>query len=513
VKVSYVLVAVAVLAATVLAPVATTPTPAEARTPRTTTAAASTQLPTLLGWGAGTGSNFREQLPQFTEATGKPPAFSMLPFTVEQDWSAPWIPGLLTDLEELGTQPYIELTTTDLSALASGRADGQLAAMVDTLAGWLGDRAGRRILLAPLPEMNLTEHAWGGRPAAYKQAYHRIRAAFQDAGVTAGALRLVFAPNGISSPGFGYPEFYPGDGAVDLVGFAKINRGSPWRDYAETFQRHIDEMRRTVTTTKPILITQTGSVDDPRRPGWLHDMFTKLDSHGQVIGAVYFNRNKDHDYRVLEDGRLDPTFRDDYRDLWSDPAARRFVFDGSLDAWVTARGGTPAARFADTATSAFREPIAWVAAEAITTGCRPDFYCPATAVTRGQMASFLTRALGLPASDEDRFVDDDRSPHEAAIQAVAAAGITAGCNPAGDRFCPDAPVTRAQMAAFLDAALDLPPAEEEDAFTDDDRSHHEAAIDRVASAGITSGCTDTRFCPGARVTRAQMAAFLHRALT
>lgn len=70
------------------------------------------------------------------------------------------------------------------------------------------------------------------------------------------------------------------------------------------------------------------------------------------------------------------------------------------------------------------------------------------------MAAFLDRALGLPASDVDGFVDDDGSIFEADIQALAAAGITRGCNVEDTEFCPDDLVTRGQMAALLGRALD-----------------------------------------------------------
>jgi hypothetical protein len=47
---------------------------------------------------------------------------------------------------------------------------------------------------------------------------------------------------------------------------------------------------------------------------------------------------------------------------------------------------------------------------------------------------------------------------ESAIDRIAEAGVTRGCNPpANDNFCPNAPVTRAQMATFLTRALDLAP--------------------------------------------------------
>jgi len=49
-----------------------------------------------------------------------------------------------------------------------------------------------------------------------------------------------------------------------------------------------------------------------------------------------------------------------------------------------------------------------------------------------------------------RFTDDDSSIFESDIEWLAAANVTLGCNPpANDRFCPDDPVTRGQMAAFM----------------------------------------------------------------
>jgi hypothetical protein len=51
------------------------------------------------------------------------------------------------------------------------------------------------------------------------------------------------------------------------------------------------------------------------------------------------------------------------------------------------------------------------------------------------------------------FLDDDGNFHEPAIETIAAAGITAGCNPAGDLYCPRGSVTRAEMAVFLVRAL------------------------------------------------------------
>ena len=158
----------------------------------------------------------------------------------------------------------------------------------------------------------------------------------------------------------------------------------------------------------------------------------------------------------------------------------------------------------------FADDIVWAFDNGITTGCKrnPPLYCPDDEVTRAQMATFLDRALGLPGTSEDFFTDDENSSHERAINRIAAAGITTGCG--GRKYCPNDPVTRAQMATFLDRALDLDRTSE-DFFTDDEDSSHERAINRLAASGITTGCAATRFCPNKIVTRGQMAAFLHRA--
>jgi predicted deacylase len=124
------------------------------------------------------------------------------------------------------------------------------------------------------------------------------------------------------------------------------------------------------------------------------------------------------------------------------------------------------------------------------------------------MAAFLGRALGLPAAGGDTFSDDNDSVFESDIERFAAAGITRGCS--STRFCPDDPVTRGQMAAFLARAYDLPEADR-DYFSDDSGSIFEDAINRLAASGITSGCTSSSFCANEEVTRGQMAAFLRRA--
>jgi hypothetical protein len=169
----------------------------------------------------------------------------------------------------------------------------------------------------------------------------------------------------------------------------------------------------------------------------------------------------------------------------------------------------PSNPFTDIGSSKFKNDIIWIYDHGITAGCSPTLYCPKGLVTRAQMATFLVRALHLPPTSTDYFTDDESSVHESNINRLRAAGVTAGCTPT--RFCPSGIVTREQMATFLVRGFNLPPTST-DYFTDDNSSIHEHNINALRLAGVTGGCTPTTYCPKGAVNREQMAAFLHRAL-
>lgn len=175
--------------------------------------------------------------------------------------------------------------------------------------------------------------------------------------------------------------------------------------------------------------------------------------------------------------------------------------------------------FEDGQQSSHRNSISELAVMGITQGCNPPYntmFCPDRGVTRGEMATFLSRALNLQAASQDYFADDAGSTHEDSINRLAEAGITSGCNPPTNTvFCPDRQVTRAQMATFLARGLQLDQGDGESGFADLDGSKHSSHIRAILGAGITQGCNpplNTRFCPDRAVTRAEMATFLVRAL-
>ena len=160
------------------------------------------------------------------------------------------------------------------------------------------------------------------------------------------------------------------------------------------------------------------------------------------------------------------------------------------------------------------------------TECSEGFFCPSEPVLRWTMAVWTVRVLdsieprdGVPGDGQlgvtqSRFVDVENGvwwlPY---VERIADLGITLGCAVEPATYCPDEPVTRAQMASFLQRAFGLVASGSALSFVDVGQSVHTDAIQALAEAGITAGCAvnPPRFCPDEPVTRAQMASFLQRA--
>jgi hypothetical protein len=141
------------------------------------------------------------------------------------------------------------------------------------------------------------------------------------------------------------------------------------------------------------------------------------------------------------------------------------------------------------------------------TGPRPSTHWDATFDETLSDGSAKTWTLHLGAS----FADVATShPFYAYVEDVLHSGITAGC---GDGvYCPDASVTRAQMAVFLlkaEHGPGYPPPPCTGVFGDVPcPSMFADWVERLAAEGITAGCGGGNYCPGDPVTRAQMAVFL-----
>jgi hypothetical protein len=104
--------------------------------------------------------------------------------------------------------------------------------------------------------------------------------------------------------------------------------------------------------------------------------------------------------------------------------------------------------------SPFDDWIEQLAHEGITSGCGNGDYCPNASVTRAQMAVFLLKTKNgssyAPPQAIGIFGDVPVGSFAADwIEALYNAGITGGCSASPLLYCPDNPVNRGQMAAFL----------------------------------------------------------------
>jgi hypothetical protein len=156
-------------------------------------------------------------------------------------------------------------------------------------------------------------------------------------------------------------------------------------------------------------------------------------------------------------------------------------------------------------------------ANGITAGCAiPGNYCPLNSVTRAQMAVFLLKSKNgqcfLPPACTGVFPDVPcTNPFAPWIEELFEDGITGGCG--NGNYCPNNPVRRDQMAAFLLKALHgssfVPPPCNGDFGDVACPSLFADWIEQLAAEAITGGCGGGNYCPLNPVRRDQMAAFLY----
>ncbi len=159
-------------------------------------------------------------------------------------------------------------------------------------------------------------------------------------------------------------------------------------------------------------------------------------------------------------------------------------------------------------------------------GCAPGApafaFCPAQVVTRRGMAGYIERAIHgaltpppvYPGEFDDVLLGSFNADY---IQGLVEDGITAGCGVAPPLYCPESPVTRAQMAVFIwkgQHGPEAPPACTPPGTFADVACPGGFAVDYIegiSTEGITAGCGGGNYCPNASITNAQMAVFLVKA--
>ena len=375
--------------------------------------------------------------------------------------------------------------------VARGDADADIGAWATRVRAWLDRGDGRSLLIAPMQEMNGNWVPYGMDPGNYRLAFRRFVEIARHYGLDETRVRWVFAPNGWSVPPYTMEDDYPGDALVDVVGVSSYNFGALvdfWTPVEWAITAALDEVR-TFAPDKPFILAQVGSsTAGGDRDAWLREMFQVTVRDPNVVGLVYFNFDKETDWKVWRDHQVSRG--------WIDGSSMR----GVRHVWPLTEWFQPGpipfqayeGRFADDDLLPVRDDIDWLAELGVISGCDDSSFCPDGFVTRGQLASLLSRALSLPAIDDDAFADDIGSTHEQAIDAVAAAGLIDGCDT--KHFCPTAPATRDVLRTALDRAGQ---PVETDEFT--------PTPDHAKAPPI---CPTARYCQKKSLTRTFVAAAL-----
>ncbi|CCM65377.1 MULTISPECIES: S-layer homology domain-containing protein [Candidatus Microthrix] len=166
--------------------------------------------------------------------------------------------------------------------------------------------------------------------------------------------------------------------------------------------------------------------------------------------------------------------------------------------------------FSDVASNKFyNNSVSWLVASNITSGVAPGLFGPDKTVTRGQMAAFLWNLQCKPEATSNHTFTDVAPPayYDTPVSWLVEAGVTGGVAPG--KFGPSAKVTRGQMATFLWALAGSPAPVGSPGFVDvNPEASYATPVAWLVEAGVTGGTSATTFSPSAPVTRGQMAVFL-----
>lgn len=367
----------------------------------------------------------------------------------ENGWGTGATDRLLEQVWSAHATPFANVNVRHTAfEVARGDADAEIGRWATRVRAWLDRGDGRSLLIAPMQEMNGNWVPYGMDPGNYPAAFRRFVDVARYYGLDTPSVRWVFAPNGWSVPPYTMADYYPGDDVVDFVGVSTYNFGSTvdlWTPVDWAIGAALDEIR-TFAPDKPYILAQVGSsTSGGDRDAWLRQMFRAASRDPNVVGLVYFNFDKETDWKIWDgttvaQGWLDGVADASVSHVW--PLTGWFQ-PGPLD--FHAHEG----RFADDDLLPARAAIDWLAERGIVTGCAEDTFCPHGIVSRAQLATLLVRALDLPPATRPAARDDDGTAHEADIDAVMEAGLMELCAP--KRFCPDQPATREALAAAFAA--------------------------------------------------------------
>ena len=269
------------------------------------------------------------ELNAFQATSGKSPAIVM----DYSDWAhRPNFPtDFATSVTSRGAQPMITWEPWDnskgsvnqpayrLSRITAGAYDAQIRRWATQVRAW-----NNPLYLRFGHEMNGNWYSWdegvnGNKAGDYVKAYRHVHDIFKSVGVT--NVSWVWSPNVVYNGSTSLKGLYPGDAYVDWTALDGYNwgttNGHSWQTFASVFNKSIAQVK--ATSNKPFMIGEVGSAaKGGNKAAWISDMFTQLALRPDIRAFIWFNYNKETDWRIQSQSVVATAFRNGL-------AAKRYI--------------------------------------------------------------------------------------------------------------------------------------------------------------------------------------------
>ncbi|MBP9710701.1 MAG: hypothetical protein KBD50_00325 [Candidatus Pacebacteria bacterium] len=285
-------------------------------TTSTSVASSTGKMPAGVKWGAYTGWH-ASSMTEFEALTKKKPEMEMVFVHWGNETTFPsYYAGRIRDQ---GRTMVLFWEASDFKRDAFSQPeysyDSVLAGKLDSYFKTFAEGAkayGGPVILIPYSEFNGNWYPWGitiGTNTAekHKAAYRYIHNFFKDVP----NVKFGWAPNAGSVPNTPANQFelaYPGDDVVDYVGIDAFNFGGGTEERSPS-QLLDGPLAKLKTYKKPIYLFSMATAAGTGKAAWIKDFLTvQLYKYPEVKGWLWFNQNKERDWRVNSDAASLSTF-------------------------------------------------------------------------------------------------------------------------------------------------------------------------------------------------------------
>jgi hypothetical protein len=226
-------------------------------------------------------------------------------------WGDQYEQELVQNAWDYGAVAYIawEPFETSLKDIASGKEDKYIREYARSVR-----ELNLPVAISWAHEMNGFWYPWGTKkttPAEFTAAYKHIHDLFGEEGAT--QVIWVWSPNVINPmPKVKLKPYWPGDDYVDWVGVIGYYAAHGPSTYKSLYGSTMTQIR--TFTKKPFIIAETAAQAGERKPADIKDLLQGTAKRDDVIGFVWFNYDKETDWRISSGPLSQKTFKEQAAD-------------------------------------------------------------------------------------------------------------------------------------------------------------------------------------------------------